>query len=148
MNITKKLVEAVLLWFAMLWAVIIKFMGGLDNLMSLLVIMVCIDLITGIAVASIFKKSPKTSGGKLSSNVMFVGLIRKVSIFTLVGVCNTLDVALGTNTLRNASIVFFTANEGLSLLENFGIMGVKYPEFLQNILEAMHEEGNSNGVHG
>lgn len=40
-------------------------------------------------------------------------------------------------------ILFFIGNEGISFLENLGLMGVPFPEFLKKALEALQEKGNS-----
>lgn len=148
MSTEKQLYTAVIAWLSVISSVIIKFLGGWDGTLKLLVIMSGADFVTGIIVACIFKKSPKTKTGKLSSDAMFKGLVRKICIFILVGICNTIDNTIHTDIMRNCCALFFTANEGLSLLENFGKMGVKYPEFLKNVLEAMNEEGNNAGYKG
>ena len=56
-----------------------------------------------------------------------------------------LDQALGAAYVRTAVILFFIGNEGLSLLENLGLMGIPYPGFLQKTLEALHDKGNQGG---
>ena len=53
-----------------------------------------------------------------------------------------LDSALGVTYVRTAVILFFIGNEGLSLLENLGLMGVPYPEFMQRALEALRDRGD------
>ena len=48
---------------------------------------------------------------------------------------------------RAGVCLFFTANEGLSILENLGLMGVPYPGFLRDMLEAMRKK-NDDDVEG
>jgi len=44
-------------------------------------------------------------------------------------------------------ILFFIGNEGLSLLENIGLMGVPYPAFLKRALDALRQQGDKgNGA--
>jgi len=98
------------------------FLGGCDGLLYALVVFVVVDYITGVMCAI----NDKT----LSSSVGFRGICRKVLIFLLVGIANILDVqVIGTGSvLRTAVIFFYISNEGISLLENAGHLGLPIPE--------------------
>ena len=48
-----------------------------------------------------------------------------------------MDVTLGVDYIRTAVVLAFIANEGISILENVGIMGVKYPEALKKALDVL-----------
>ena len=78
---------------------------------------------------------------KLSSEIGFKGLCRKVLIFILVGAANIIDVQIiGTGSvLRTAVIFFYISNEGLSLMENAGHLGLPIPEKLKAVLEQLHD---------
>lgn len=119
--------------------VIASELGGWDNTLKILVGIMVIDYATGILVA-IVGKSNKTESGTLSSSAGFQGLCKKCLILMLVWLGVLLDGAIGANYIRQAVCLFFTANEGLSVLENAGLMGVPYPHFLKNILEALKEK--------
>lgn len=109
------------------------FLGGCDGLLIALVAFVAIDYITGVMCAVTDKK--------LSSEVGFKGICRKVIIFMLVGVANILDTrVIGTGSvLRSAVIFFYLSNEGISLLENAGHLGLPIPEKLKAVLEQLHD---------
>ena len=109
------------------------FLGGCDGLFYALLAFVVVDYITGVMCA-IADKS-------LSSEVGFKGICRKVLIFTLVGMANVLDVwVIGTGSvLRTAVIFFYISNEGVSLLENAGHLGLPIPAKLKDILEQLHD---------
>lgn len=109
------------------------FLGGCDGLVIALVAFVAIDYITGVMCAIADKK--------LSSEVGFKGICRKVLIFLLVGVANILDVqVIGTGSvLRTAVIFFYLSNEGVSLLENAAHLGLPVPEKMKDILEQLHD---------
>lgn len=109
------------------------FLGGCDGLVIALVAFVAIDYITGVMCAIADKK--------LSSEVGFKGICRKVLIFLLVGVANILDVqVIGTGSvLRTAVIFFYLSNEGVSLLENAAHLGLPVPEKMKEILEQLHD---------
>ena len=79
--------------------------------------------------------------GKLSSAVGFKGLLKKVMIFVLVMVGTVVDMAIpaANHAIRSAVIMFYIANEGLSILENAGQLGLPLPKALKNALEKIKE---------
>lgn len=109
------------------------FLGGCDGLLYALIAFVIIDYITGVMCAVIDKR--------LSSEVGFKGIFKKVLIFLLVGVANILDVqVIGTGSvLRTAVIFFYISNEGVSLLENAAHLGLPIPQKVKTVLEQLHE---------
>ncbi|MEA4816817.1 hypothetical protein SDC9_198809 [bioreactor metagenome] len=109
------------------------FMGGCDGLLYALIAFVVVDYITGIMCAIVDKK--------LSSTVGFRGIFKKVLIFTLVGIAHILDMnVIGTGSvLRTAIIFFYISNEGVSLLENAGHLGLPIPVKLKEVLEQLHD---------
>lgn len=113
------------------------FLGGCDGLLFALVAFVAVDYITGVMCAV----GDKT----LSSEVGFKGICRKVLIFLLVGIANTLDVqVIGTGSiLRTAVIFFYISNEGVSLLENAGHLGLPIPEKMKAVLEQLHDRAEN-----
>ena len=115
------------------------FLGGCDGLLIALVAFVAIDYITGVMCAIIDKK--------LSSEIGFKGIFKKVLIFLLVGVANILDVqVIGTGSvLRTAVIFFYLSNEGVSLLENAAYLGLPIPETLRDVLEQLHDKERKEG---
>ena len=117
------------------------FLGGCDGLLYALIAFVAIDYITGVMCAVIDRK--------LSSAVGFKGIFRKVLIFLLVGIANIIDVqVVGTGAvLRTAVIFFYISNEGVSLLENAGHLGLPIPERIKTVLEQLHDRAE-NGKEG
>ncbi|MDO4333937.1 MAG: phage holin family protein [Eubacteriales bacterium] len=113
------------------------FLGGCDGLLIALVVFVVADYITGVMCAVADKE--------LSSEVGFKGICRKVLIFILVGIANILDVqVIGTGSiLRTAVIFFYLSNEGVSLLENAGHLGLPIPEKLKLVLEQLHDRAET-----
>jgi toxin secretion/phage lysis holin len=112
--------------------------GGFDMLLQTLVLLMAVDLISGIVSAAIFKCSDKTETGRLSSRAGLQGLFKKGCCLLLIVVAVHLDALLGTNSLtRDAVIIAFCLNELLSVLENMGGMGIKLPAPLVNALEML-----------
>ena len=104
------------------------FLGGCDGLLYALLAFVVIDYVTGIMCAVVDKK--------LSSEVGFKGICKKVLILMLVGVANVVDIHIvGTGSaLRSAVICFYLSNEGLSLLENAAHIGLPIPDKMKDVL--------------
>lgn len=110
------------------------FLGGCDGLLYALLVFVIVDYVTGVLCA--------IADRKLSSTVGFKGIAAKVLIFLLVGIGNVLDVQILGNgsAIRTAVIFFYISNEGISLLENAGHLGLPIPEKLKNVLEQLKEQ--------
>ena len=113
------------------------FLGGCDGMLVALVVFAAVDYITGVMCAVADKK--------LSSEVGFKGICRKVLIFLLVGIANILDVqVIGTGSvLRTAVIFFYISNEGVSLLENAAHLGLPIPEQMKAVLEQLHDRAEN-----
>lgn len=114
------------------------FLGGCDGLLFALVVFVAMDYITGVMCAA--------ADQKLSSEVGFKGICRKVLIFMMVGIANVLDVQIIGNgsVLRTAVIFFYLSNEGVSLLENAGHLGLPIPSRLKAVLEQLHDRAEDD----
>ena len=114
------------------------FLGGCDGLLLALVLFAVADYITGVMCAVADKK--------LSSEVGFKGICRKVIIFMLVGVAHVIDVnVIATGSvLRTAVIFFYLSNEGVSLLENAGHLGLPIPVMLMIVLEQLHDRSEKS----
>lgn len=107
------------------------FVGGLDGLMYAIIAMVIADYITGVMLAIIDKK--------LSSDIGFRGIFKKVLIFVMIGIANIVDVYLIKNgsAIRTAVLFFYISNEGISILENVSRIGLPIPDKLKNVLEQL-----------
>ena len=104
------------------------FLGGMDGFLYALIAFVVIDYITGLMVAAIQKK--------VSSEVGFKGICKKMLIFILVGVANIVDKQIIGNgsAIRTAVIFFYLSNEGISILENTALIGLPVPQKLKDVL--------------
>lgn len=114
------------------------FLGGCDGLLYALIAFVVIDYITGVMCAIAEKK--------LSSEVGFKGICRKVLIFLLVGIGNIIDVQViqTGSVLRTAIIFFYISNEGVSLLENAAHLGLPVPEKIKVVLKQLHDKSEED----
>ena len=114
------------------------FLGGCDGLLYALIAFVVIDYITGLMAGVIQKK--------LSSEVGFKGICKKVAIFCLVGIGHVLDTRIIGNgsVLRTAVIFFYLSNEGISIIENVAIIGLPVPKKLKDVLAQLHDDAESD----
>ncbi len=117
-------------------------LGGWDTPLALLVALMAADYLTGVLVAAVWQRSDKSATGALDSKAGFRGLVKKGMILLLVWLGVLLDEAVGAGYVRMAVVLFFLGNEGLSLLENLGLMGIPFPAFLRRALEALREQGD------
>ena len=115
------------------------YLGGCDGLLYALIAFVIVDYLTGVMCAIADKK--------LSSNVGFKGICRKVLIFLLIGIANIIDIQVigQEGILRTAVIFFYLSNEGVSLLENAGHLGLPIPGQLKEVLEQLHKRAEKDG---
>ena len=130
----KEIVGYCQLGFAAIGGALGWFIGGLDGFLYALIAFVVIDYLTGLLAAGVQKK--------LSSEVGFKGIVKKIAIFLLVGIANIIDVDVIQNgtALRTAVIFFYLSNEGLSILENAGNIGLPIPEKLKTMLAQLKDK--------
>ena len=115
------------------------FLGGWDGFLYALLAFVVIDYITGLMCAILDKK--------LSSEVGFRGIFKKVLIFSLVAIGHIVDqrVIGEGSVIRTAVIFFYLSNEGVSILENAAHIGLPVPQKLKDILEQLHNRDGKEG---
>lgn len=110
--------------------------GELSGLLIALIVFMAIDFATGLISAG-FKH-------EIKSEKSWIGIARKGVILLVVAIGNMLDVHIIGNgsTVRTMVIGFYLANEGISILENVGKIGVPLPSKLKNILEELKDSKN------
>ncbi|MBQ8927846.1 MAG: phage holin family protein [Oscillospiraceae bacterium] len=108
--------------------------GDLDGLLLALVSFMVLDYVTGLIVGAVRHA--------LSSSTGFTGLARKGLILLIVAVAHILDTQVlggSVSVCRSAVIGFYLANEGLSILENAGNLGLPLPQKLRRVLEQLRD---------
>lgn len=109
--------------------------GGIDIAMKSLLIVIVIDYITGV-ISAIYNK-------KLNSTIGLKGILKKFSYLIIVSLSVILDRIVGdTGAIRTIVIYFFVANDGISIVENIGKMGVPLPKKLTEVLEQLRNKGD------
>lgn len=124
-------------------AFISHLVGGWTTVMHTLLLFMVVDYITGIMVAVVWHKSPKTTSGGISSLIGFKGLCKKVAIILMVGIAHHVDLIVGTSFLRDGVVIGYCINEAISILENVSLMGVNI-KYLDKILDVLQTHQKDN----
>ena len=127
-----------------LGSAIASLFGGWDAGLATLLIFLGLDYVSGLIVAAVFKKSPKTKTGTLESKVGWMGLCKKCMTMVFVLVAYRLDLVIGTTYIRDAVIIGFIANETISLIENAGLMGLPLPEVITKAVDILQKNTGSD----
>ena len=118
--------------FGAIGGVAVYFLGGWDTLLITIFTLIILDYITGV-IKGIYLK-------KLSSAIGFKGILKKVVICILIAFAYTIQKAMNDAIpLREITIMFFIANEGISLLENAAVM-IPVPEKLKEVLLQLRDK--------
>ncbi len=116
---------------------VVYFLGGLDVALKTLLIFILLDYVTGVCEA--------ISNKKLNSIIGAKGIIKKIGYLIIVALAVQLDTVTGdTGAIRTLVIYFFVANEGISILENWGSMGLPLPKKVIDVLEQLKKENGGN----
>jgi toxin secretion/phage lysis holin len=120
--------------FAVLGSVIGFLLGGFDGYLYTLLGLILIDYLTGLVLAAAKRQ--------VSSQIGFVGIMKKMLILVMVALGHLLDVNLlgGGAALRTAVIFFYAANEGISITENLAALGFPMPPQLKRVLKQLSED--------
>ena len=115
-----------------------KYLGGADEILTVLISLMVLDYILGLMCG--FREK------KLSSKIGFFGVLKKITILIVIAVAVAIDTQTSSQGLvRNMAIYFYAAMEGISILENAGRMGVPIPEKLKDALLQL-KEGNKKDI--
>lgn len=141
----EKFWEHVIELLAALGGMIVGTFGGWTPGSRVLVILMAVDYFTGIACA-LAGHSSKTESGHFWSQVAFLGLLKKAMIMVVILVAAKLDSVLGgaegAALFRSAAEFFYIASEGLSIVENAGLLGVPVPKGIRQALEVLRDKND------
>lgn len=127
-----------------LGSLVASLFGGWTASLTTLLIFMGMDYLSGLIVAGVFHKSPKTETGALESRAGLKGIIRKCEMLLFVLIGHRLDMAVGSCYIRDAVCIAFMVNELISIVENAGLMGVPIPAIILNGIDMLKKK--SNGV--
>lgn len=104
--------------------IVTKIFGEWNDAIFGLVVLMAIDFITGLIVAGLFQKSPKTFSGGLSSKECLKGIAKKVCEMLLVAAAFQADKLIGVDYVRTFTLWGLSAAEIISIMENAGAMDI------------------------
>lgn len=111
--------------------------GGMDAMLSILIVFMVIDFISGFTKAWALKE--------FDSSKFYIGGVKKIGILLIVAVAAQLDtiISIDSVALRTVAISYYIANEGFSILENGGALGLPLPKVLKNALAKLREDDDN-----
>ena len=124
-------------------AAISSMFGGWSAGLTTLLVFMAVDYVSGLLLAGVFKKSSKTKSGALSSKACMQGLAKKGMMLLVVLVACRLDLMLGSNYVRDGSVIAFCTSEMISIIENAGMMGVPVPEKIKDAIEILKKKSEN-----
>lgn len=101
-----------------------------------------IDFSMGVINATVFKTSLKTDSGRLSSNEIFKGLLKKCVLLSFIILGYQIDRAFSFTYVKDALCIAVTIGELTSIIENAKLMGVKVPEVLSDLVDVLSSKQN------
>ena len=116
---------------------LLKVIGEPTQDLKILLLLMVLDLIVGFTVSAVWHKSSKTKSGKVSSKVMFKGIVKKILTLVLVVVAYQIDILLGYNVIKHVAIIAFIVQEIISIIENIAITGIKAPDIITKALDIL-----------
>lgn len=117
--------------------------GGWTQLLTTLCICMVIDTLTALAVSAM-GKSPKSDKGSLSSSAFVNGCFKKVFSLIFIIVAHRIDLLTGNEYFKTSISIGFILNEVLSIVENAGIAGVKWPPAVTKMIDVLKKESEEN----
>lgn len=111
--------------------------GGLDILINAFAITLVVDTLAGMIKSYI--------AGTYSSRLFRTGLLKKCGYMLAVILAVQLDKLTGnTGALRGAMILFSLANEGTSIIENLGEIGIPFPDPIVNAIAVLKKKSEDS----
>lgn len=116
--------------------------GGYTMALESLIIFMILDYVLAVANSLIFKTSPKTEDGKLSSRVSIIGIYKKCLMLIIVMVAHRIDLTFSINYVKDSVCTALIVNEIISILETYKSSGLKSPKILDTVISQI--QGNKN----
>ena len=136
--------ERIMFACGLIGSAITNLFGGWTTATTTLFIFMIIDYVTGVLDAMIFKNSPKTETGGLSSKVGFKGIAKKGMIIFFLLIGYRLDLTMNTNYIRDCLCIAFIINELVSITENATLMGFPTPSIITNAIDILKKKSEQN----
>ena len=111
--------------------------GQWDSILWALLVIMVLDYLTGV-IKAVYTKN-------VSSEVGFKGLLKKITILIIVALSYVLQQITGDNVaIREIVIMFYIANEGISVLENVAVIYPRMPKAIKDILLQIRDSNSAD----
>ena len=129
--------EKIKLFFTAIGTSFAYLFGGMDAMLTILIVFMTIDFISGFTKAWALKE--------FDSSKFYIGGIKKLGILLIVAVAAQLDTIIHIESvaLRTVAISYYIANEGFSILENWGALGLPLPKALKDALAKLRKDDDN-----
>lgn len=108
--------------------------GAWDVILKILLVIMALDYVTGV-IKAVYTKT-------VSSETGFSGLMKKVTVLAIIVLSNMVQILIADKApVRETVIMFYIANEGISILENVAAVSTKMPPAVKNILLQLRGDG-------
>lgn len=126
--------EKIKLFFAAIGTALSYVFGGMDTMLTILIVFMTIDFVSGFTKAWALKE--------FDSSKFYIGGVKKLGILLIVAVASLLDniIHIDSVALRTVAISYYIANEGFSILENWGALGLPLPKVLKDALAKLRKD--------
>lgn len=125
-------------------ALFFRLFGGWSEDILTLIAFMTVDFIMGIILAGVFGKSQKSDSGALESRAGWKGICKKCVTLLCVLIAHRLDVSLDTDYIRTGVVIAFIANEGISVIENAGLMGIPIPDVIIRAIDILKNKNDKD----
>ena len=123
--------------FGVIGSFFVELFGAWSTALTILLICMGLDYVTGLVLAGVFHKSPKSETGSLDSNIGWKGLFRKGGTLIIILVAHFVELLTGLAFVRDAVVLAFALNEIVSIIENCGLMGVPVPAAMMKAINVL-----------
>ena len=131
-----KLFNIISVFFGIAGGILAGVLGKWDTILCALAALMVLDYITGV-IKAVYTK-------RMSSEVGFKGILKKITVLTVVALANVVQVLTGGHAaIREIVIMFYIANEGISILENAAEILPNMPDGLRDILLQIRDNGSN-----
>ena len=129
--------EKIKLFFTAIGTSLAYLFGGMDAMLFILIVFMAMDFISGFTKAWALKE--------FDSSKFYIGGVKKLGILLIVAVAAQLDTIIHIESvaLRTVAISYYIANEGFSILENWGALGLPLPKALKDALAKLRKDDDN-----
>lgn len=130
--------EKLKVFYAAICTAVTYVFGGRDTMFTILLIFMAIDFISGFSKARALKE--------FDSSKFYIGGVKKFGILLIVAIATQLDkiISIDSMAIRTVAISYYIANEGFSVLENWGAMNLPLPAVVKDALIKLKKENEKN----